>query len=133
MTTVKHVKLKAKVESTGPLFNKDGTVAVDPQKCPTLYARLEAMRVRRREQWERVEKLRSQGLDDKADRLTKKILGVKGKERPPMTEEKKEELAQWKRDHKDEIKERRQQEREIRERTLAILQTGTKGKKVRRK
>jgi uncharacterized Zn finger protein (UPF0148 family) len=133
VTTIKRVKLKQKSEHTGPLFNKDGTVAVDPQVCPTLHARLEASRAKKRERWDRVQKLRREGLDDKADRLSKRLLGVKGKSRGPMTEEKKEYLANWKEEHKDEIKQRKQQASEIRKRTLALLQTGTKDKKVRRK
>lgn len=130
MTTVKHVRLKKKAEDTGPLFNKDGSVAVDPQKYPTLHARLEASRAKVREKWERVQELRRQGLDGSAERLTKKLLGVKSR-KGPMTEEKKEYLANWKEEHKEEIKQRKQTEREIRQRTLALLKTGTK--KVRRK
>lgn len=130
MTTVKNVRLKKKTETVGPLFNKDGTVAVDPVTCPRLHAALERCRTRSRQQWDRVQELRRQGLDGSAERLTKKLLGVKSK-KPPMTAEKKAELAVWKREHADEIKQRKQTEREIRQRTLALLKTGTT--KVRRK
>jgi hypothetical protein len=126
MTSVKHVRLK-KTEDTGPLFNKDGTVAVDPVKCPRLYAALERSRVQYREKWERVLELRRQGLDESAERLTKKLLGVKSK-KPPMSAEKKAELADWKREHKDEIKARKQQARDVRRRTLALLKTGRRRK-----
>lgn len=130
MTTVKVLRLKKKIEDTGPLFNKDGTVAVDPQKYPHLHAALERSRAMVRAKWERVQELRRAGLDGSAERLAKRLLGVKSK-KPPMTPEKKAELAEWKAEHKEEIKQRKQTEREIRQRTLALLRTGTK--KVRRK
>lgn len=127
---IKKVKLKEKPADTGPLFNKDGSVAVDPVKYPTLHARLEASRAKVRQKWERVQELRRAGLDGSAERLAKRLLGVKSK-KGPMTEEKKEYLAQWKAEHAEEIKQRKQTEKEIRQRTLALLKTGTK--KVRRK
>lgn len=130
MTTIKHVRLKTKAEDTGPLFNKNGTVAVDATKYPRLHAALERSRTKIRAQWERVQELRRKGLDGTAERLVKKLLGVKPKH-GPMTAEKKAELAKWKREHAEEIKQRKQTEREIRQRTLALLKTETK--KVRRK
>jgi len=130
VTTVKVLRRKQKIEDTGPLFNKDGTVAVDATKYPRLHAALERGRTKQRERWERVQELRRAGLDGSAERLAKRLLGVKSK-KGPMTEEKKEYLAQWKEEHKDDIKQRKQSEREIRQRTLALLKTGTK--KVRRK
>ena len=130
MTTVKVLKLKKKSEDTGPLFNKDGSVAVDETKYPHLHAALERSRAKVRAKWERVQELRRAGLDGSAERLAKRLLGVKSK-KPPMTAEKKAELAEWKAEHKEEIKQRKQTEREIRQRTLALLQTGKR--KVRRK
>jgi hypothetical protein len=97
---------------------------VDPVKCPRLHAALLRKEEREEAEWKRVAELRKLGRDGSAKRLVKKILGVqKG---PPMTEERKVELAKWKEEHKVEIAERKQQEREIRRRTIALLTTGKK-------
>jgi hypothetical protein len=97
---------------------------VDPVKCPRLHAALLRKEEREQAEWARVVELRKVGKDGSAKRLVKKILGVqKG---PPMTEERKTELAKWKDEHKVEIAERKQQEREIRRRTIALLTTGKK-------
>lgn len=101
-----------------------GISNVDPVKCPRLYAALQRERERREAAWKRVQELRQEGRDQSAHRVVKKILGVK--KGPPMSEDKKEELAQWKEEHKDDIKQRKQQEREIRQRTIALLTTGKK-------
>jgi len=103
-----------------------GISDVDPVKCPRLHAALQRERERREEAWKRVQELRKEGRDQSAKRVVKKILGVK--KGPPMSEEKKEELAQWKEEHKDEIKERKDQAREIRKRTIALLTTGKRKK-----
>lgn len=99
-------------------------IDVDPARCPRLYAALQRERERRDAAWKRVQELREEGRDQSAQRVVKQILGVK--KGPPMSEGKKEELAQWKEEHKGEIKERKQQEREIRKRTIALLTTGKK-------
>lgn len=118
---------KPKSETGGPLFKKDGTPAVDPVTCPTLYRALARCRDRQREGWGRVVELRSAGEADAADRLVRKLLGVQG---PPMTEETKEKLRAYNEAHKEEIKQRAQQRRDVRRRTLALLTTG--GRKNRR-
>lgn len=103
------------------LFNRDGTVKVDAQKCPHLYRALVRGRALVRDEWKRVVELRRAGQVDEADRLVRRLLGIQG---PPMTEEKKAELRAWKEEHKDEIKGREKQRREVRQRTLALLKTG---------
>lgn len=102
------------------LFDRDGTVKVDAQKCPHLYRALVRGRAMVRDEWKRVVELRQAGQVDEADRLVRKLLGVQG---PPMSEDKKAELRAWKEEHKDEIKEREKQRREVRQRTLALLKT----------
>jgi hypothetical protein len=102
-------------------------IDVDPVKCPRLYAALQRERERRDAAWKRVQELRREGRDQSAQRVVKQILGVK--RGPPMSEEKKEELAEWKAEHKDEIKGRQQQEREIRKRTIALLTIGKRKKR----
>ncbi len=99
---------------------------VDPVKCPVLYAKLLRQEQKADADWKRIAELRKSGQDGSARRMVKKVLGVK--KGPPMTEEKKATLADWKEQHKDEIKERKQQEREIRRRTIALLTTGKKRK-----
>jgi hypothetical protein len=99
---------------------------VDPVKCPVLHAKLLRQEQKADADWKRIAELRKTGQDGSARRMVKKVLGVK--KGPPMTEEKKATLADWKEQHKDEIKERKQQEREIRRRTIALLTTGKKRK-----
>jgi hypothetical protein len=95
---------------------------VNPEKFPHLYAALRRAEVRYIDNgWARVAELRRSGQDDSAGRLARKLLGVQG---PPMSEETKEKLRRYNEDHKEEIRERKQQEREVRQRTLAILTTG---------
>lgn len=101
-------------------------VDIDPMKCPTLYAALRRGTERIREGWARVAELRREGKDDSAGRLARKLLGVQGE---PMSEETKEKLRRYNEEHKEEIQARREQEREVRRRTLALLQTGDKGRK----
>jgi len=95
---------------------------VDPVKCPVLYAKLLHQEERAQEEWDRVAKLKKEGKDGSAKRLVKKILGVK--KGPPMSDETKETLRKHNEEHAEEIKERKQQEREIRQRTIALLTTG---------
>lgn len=121
-------KAKAQTVTTGPLFNRDRSVAVDPTRFPSLYRALSRISQEQREGWSKVTQLRRAGEDDAADRLARKLLGVQG---PPMSEETKEKLRRYNEEHKEEIKERRLQERLVRQRTLAIL--APKGKKIRRK
>ncbi len=101
---------------------------IDPVKCPTLYRAIKRMEERGgdREGWARVVELKAAGKQDAADRLVRKLLGVQG---PPMSEETKEKLRRYNEEHKEEIKARKEQEREVRRRTLALLQTGNKGRK----
>lgn len=95
---------------------------VDPVKCPRLYAKLVAQEHRASADWARVSKLRQSGQDGSAKRLVKRILGVK--KGPPMSAETKAALAAHKEEHAEEIRERKQQEAEIRRRTIALLTTG---------
>jgi hypothetical protein len=99
-------------------------VLVDARKYPALHRGLEAGARRLREDragWARVVELRGRGEVESAHRLAAKLMGVQG---PPMDEETKERLRQYKAEHKDEIKQREQQRRDVRERTLALLATG---------
>lgn len=99
---------------------------VDPVKCPRLYAKLVQQEERADADWKRVAELKNKGLDGSAKRLVKKILGVK--KGPPMSAETKETLRRHNEEHAEEIKERKQQEREIRKRTITLLTTGKKRK-----
>lgn len=119
------MRRKSKAETRGPLFNKDGTVAVDPRLFPALHKALSRISQEKREGWKKVADLRRVGDSDAADRLARKLLGVQG---PPMPEDVKEKLRQYNEEHKEEIRQRRQQEREVRRRTLQIL-TRTKRRK----
>lgn len=116
-----------KTVDVGPLFNRDGTVAVDAVKYPALHRSLQrgldAQGESSRAGWAKVVELRRAGDADAADRLVRKLLGVQG---PPMSEETKEKLRIYNEEHKDEIRERRQQQVAIRRRTLALLTTGTR-------
>lgn len=100
---------------------------VDPEKCPRLHAALVRQEEAREAEWKRVSELKKKGKDGSAKRLVRKLLGVK--KGPPMTEDVKEHLAQHKAEHKEEIAERKQQEKEVRARTIALLATGNKGRK----
>ena len=97
---------------------------VDPAKAPRLHAALVRQEERRLAEWKRVEELKRKGKDGSAKRLVRKILGVK--KGPPMDQDTKEYLAQHKAEHAQEIAERKQQEKEVRERTIALLTTGKK-------
>lgn len=117
-----------KIEKTvddGPLFNRNGTVAVDAKKYPTLHRSLSrgcaGQEGTSREGWARVVELRRAGESDAAGRLVRKLLGIQG---PPMSEETKAKLRQHNEEHKDEIRERRQQQVQVRRRTIALLTTG---------
>jgi CHASE3 domain sensor protein len=94
---------------------------IDPVKCPSLHAALRRAEERAGDGWARVVELRRSGQDEAAGRLVRKLLGVQG---PPMPEEVKEKLRQYNEEHKDEIKERQQQKREVRRRTITLLTTG---------
>jgi predicted metal-binding protein len=98
---------------------------IDPVKCPHLYRAIKRMEERNGslEAWARVVALRTAGQQDAAERLVRKLLGVQG---PPMSEETKEKLRQYNEAHKEEIKTRRERDREIRKRTIALLTTGKK-------
>lgn len=100
---------------------------VDPVKCPRLYAALQRTRDAARDGWMKVSELRKAGDTDAASRLVRKLLGVQS---PPMTEEKKAELKAYNEAHKDEIKDRRRQEREVRRRTMAMLKPRRKNERA---
>lgn len=96
---------------------------VDPVKCPRLHAALQREASVRGPGWAQVAEFRRTGDLDSADRLVRKLLGVKN---PPMSEETKEKLREWNEAHKDEIRDRRKHERDVRRRTKALLVTGGK-------
>jgi len=52
-----------------------------------------------RDDWKKVTELRRAGDDDQADKLVRKILGIKG---PEMPEHIKEQLRQYQREHREE-------------------------------
>ncbi|MGH8898800.1 MAG: hypothetical protein ACRDZ4_17705 [Egibacteraceae bacterium] len=114
----------SRLEDRGPLVGPGLANLVDAQRYPALHAtverRLESAR-EERGQWQRIAELRREGQVEAAERLARKLLGIQG---PPMTEEKKEELRAWKEAHKEEIRQRKEQQRSVRERTLALLTTG---------
>ena len=91
---------------------------VNAKKCPHLHAALVREESRSRDGWVRVVELRRAGQDDAAGRLVRKLLGIQG---PPMSKETKEKLRQYNLEHKEEIRERRHQEVEVRRRTIAML------------
>lgn len=99
---------------------------VDPKKCPSLHAALLRAEAREQDGWVRVAELRRRGEDGAASRLVRKLLGIKGE---PMSEETKEKLRQYNEEHAEEIKARKEQEKEVRARTIALLTTGNKGRK----
>ena len=94
---------------------------VDPVKCPSLHAALRRMEERQQSGWGRVVELRRSGQEDAAGRLVRRLLGIQG---PPMSEETKEKLRRYNEEHVEEIKARKQQQREVRQRTIALLTTG---------
>lgn len=107
---------KATSETHGPLFMRDGTVAVDAAKCPALHRSLEAGAARLREarsKWARVMELRAAGCEAEAAGLVKRLLGVQAK-KAPMTPEKLEYLERYKREHKDEILQKLRRKRALR-------------------
>lgn len=67
--------------------------------------------------WERVVELRSQGQEDSANRLARRILGV-SKE---MSEEAKEKLRIWKEEHAQELAERKKTKAVARQRLKAMM------------
>jgi hypothetical protein len=50
-----------------------------------------------------------------------------------MTEEKKEEMRIYNETHKEEIKEKRERKREVKKRSLELINGGKKQKKIKRK
>lgn len=71
-----------------------------------------------KEDWARVTLLKEKGEDQMAERLARKLLGVKGE---PMDEETKEKLRQWKADHAEEIKDREELKKTTRQRLEALV------------
>ena len=100
------------------LFHGDGSIAVDPRKYPTLHRSLKRG-LDRREEWRKVSELRNAGQNASADRLARKLLGVKG---PEMDEETRKKLREYNHEHRGEIRERRKQERERKRRLLQKVQ-----------
>ena len=112
-----------------PVKDVEGNVTVDKRRFPSLYAAVErgAKTYRKiREQWTRVSKLRSLGHHDKADRLSRMLLGIKGKE---MSEETKAVLHAWRENHAEEIKERAEAQKLVRLRTRELTKPKRKNKK----
>jgi hypothetical protein len=97
---------------------------VDQKKYPHLHAAIRRAEVRYVDEgWARVVEMRRKGQDP--GRLVRRLLGVKGE---PMSEETKEKLRQYNEEHAEEIKARKEQEKEVRARTIALLTTGKKGR-----
>jgi hypothetical protein len=74
--------------------------------CPTL------------SDWGRVMKLRQQGESHAADRLARKLLGIRGE---PMDEETKEKLRRWKEEHAAQIKVRDEIRRAAQKRQKVLM------------
>lgn len=68
--------------------------------------------------WARVTLLRQKGEDQAAERLARKLLGVKGE---PMSEEAKEKLRIYKEEHAEEIKAREELKRTTRKRLEVLI------------
>lgn len=71
--------------------------------------------------WKAVVEARMKGDHERAEKLAKKAMGIKGK---PMPEERREHCRQYKLEHKDEIKDRAKQNRVIRRRTRQLVAVG---------
>lgn len=98
---------------------------VDQKKYPHLYAAIRRAEVRYIDEgWAKVAEMRRKGEDP--GRLVRRLLGIKGE---PMSEETKQKLRQYGEEHADEIKERKEHEKEVRARTIALLTTGKKGRR----
>jgi hypothetical protein len=119
-------KAKHQVATMSPLV-MNGVLAVDPQRCPTLHRALTRMLERGHTQgdWAQVVKLRAKGDLDAAGRIARRAMGIAPE---PMDENTKAKLRSYANEHKDEIKQKRKQEREVRLRTIALLTTGKKGR-----
>jgi hypothetical protein len=70
-----------------------------------------------KEEWARVMDLRREGHDETANRVARRLLGVKG---DPMNEETKEKLRRWKEEHAEDIKAKQELKRQTEERLKAI-------------
>lgn len=103
----------------GKLLNQDGSVAVDPKRCPTLHRSLQHGLESAREGWGKVVALRAERQDDAADRMARKLLGCA----EPMSDEAKAKLKAYNESHKEEINQRRKEKREVRRRLLAMTRT----------
>lgn len=92
-----------------PACGKTGirsVLVLKDHRCPTM------------SDWGRVMKLRQNGEIESAERLARRLLGVKGE---PMDDETKEKLRQWKEEHAEEIKARSEVKRQARERLEAMV------------
>lgn len=117
---------KIRVEAVCPLV-ANGIPAVDPQRCPTLHRALTRMLERGHSQgdWAKVVELRAKGDLEAAGRIARRAMGIAPE---PMDDETKMKLRAHAEEHKEEIKGRRKQEREVRRRTTALLTTGKNGR-----
>lgn len=111
--------MKRHPAAAAPLLNQDGSVAVDPKRCPTLYRSLKCGMALTREGWGKVVTLRAEHQNDAADRMARKLLGCA----EPMSEEAKAKLKAYNEAHKEEITQRRKEKREMRKRLLATTRT----------
>lgn len=68
--------------------------------------------------WARVSELKRQGETGSAERLARKLLGIKGE---PMTPEAKEKLRIYKEEHADQIKAREELKRTTRKRLEVLI------------
>lgn len=102
---------RAATSTTTPCLGRGGEITVDARRCPTLHRALSRGQAAEREGWQHVVDLRAAGKDDTADRVARRLLGIKGE---PMTEEKKAELRAYNEAHREERAARRKQQAAIR-------------------
>jgi len=97
----------------------------DAQKYPYLAAatdRGNALVQKNKDDWKRVIELKAAGKEGSADRLVRKIFGIQ----EPMTEEDKEKLRIYNADHAEEIKQRKEERKALKARTLELIQNTSK-------
>jgi hypothetical protein len=113
----------------GPLWNKDGSVAVDP-RIPALKPLRLALE-RGVEAWEEKRKLweRANGSAAAARRILRKEYGLT----KPMTEEEREEMRRYNEEHAEEIKHRRKLRKLARQAELDRIKADIKTLTTRRR
>ncbi len=72
--------------------------------------------------WARVVELRQKGKNESAARVARRLLGIRG---PEMDEATKAKLRQWREEHAEEIKDRRQQKHALRRRVKELASATT--------